>query len=48
MSKVLNALALILLAIWAIEFFIYDLRFIAHIFLALATLVFIINILKEK
>lgn len=47
-SKILNLLALIFLVIWAVEFFIYDLVVIANIFLALATLVFIVKILKEK
>ncbi|MGR7813761.1 lmo0937 family membrane protein [Lacinutrix undariae] len=48
MSKILTVLAFFLLGIWAVSFFIYDLSFIAHLFLVLATLAFIIKVLKEK
>lgn len=48
MSKLLNVLALLLFALWAIGFFVYNLIIISHLCLAAATLLLIIKVLKEK
>ena len=48
MSKIFNVLALLLLGGWAIGFFIYKLVILSHVLLALATLLLIIKVLKEK
>ncbi|WBU88663.1 lmo0937 family membrane protein [Cellulophaga omnivescoria] len=48
MKKLLLPLAIILIIIWALAFFIYALGYIAHIFLVAATILFIIKVLQEK
>lgn len=48
MSKFLITAALVLLMIWAVGFFIYDLGIIVHLFLLLATMSLIIKVFREK
>jgi hypothetical protein len=48
MSKFLIIVALLLLVIWAVGFFVYDLGIAIHLFLLLAAVSMIIKVLQEK
>ena len=48
MSKILYGLAILLLIVWGIGFFIYSLGLIIHLLLLAAVVVVIIEIIKEK
>lgn len=48
MSKILTVAVILCLAAWTIIFFIYDYGMVSHLFLVLATLLFIIKVLDEK
>jgi len=48
MSKFLVIVALLLLVIWAVGFFLYDLGIAIHLLLLLAEVSMIIKVLQEK
>lgn len=48
MSKFLTITAILLLGVWTVGLFIYDLGFAIHLFLLLAATALIIKVIREK